>query len=426
MKLLDFPAPLVDRIHKTPTKAVIFATGGGLGVFEELTHRGGGSATLLSGLIPYDQQETVDLLGGTPKKFVSEETTRQMAVVAYQRAVRLSKGEYPVIGVALNTVLQRVPDEREGREHIIYAALQMANQTVSVSIVLPADKRTKIGEVSTLARLTAATYAEFMRVEEEKLAVYVILNLIAEGCGLEERLFDFDDSNQNFHVGKPTITVRRSTMKSDYFADLYSGKIKALAWDVFSGIPSPISAADAFMCAPEANDVALHILPGSFNPFHDGHLEIAKMTSQKYGGDVVDFEMSIRNVDKPPLDILSIEERLRTFKTTGRVWLTNAPTFVEKSAIFQNKIFVVGIDTAVRICDAKYAGNVDQVCDTLNSNGTHFLVYGRSKDGIEQPSIETLPSAFRNIATQVSSDGRQFVGISSTDIRSQKTLGSGS
>jgi hypothetical protein len=43
---------LIESINATPTKAVLFITGGGLDVFGEMTHNGGGSATLLSGLIP--------------------------------------------------------------------------------------------------------------------------------------------------------------------------------------------------------------------------------------------------------------------------------------------------------------------------------------------------------------------------------------
>src|ERR1035437_6267149 len=94
------PEELVPLIHKTATKAVLIITGGGTEVLPMLLKRGGGSATLLSARVPYANAETIQLLGGKPEKFVSEQTTRQLAMAAYQKALELVEGNEPVIGVA--------------------------------------------------------------------------------------------------------------------------------------------------------------------------------------------------------------------------------------------------------------------------------------------------------------------------------------
>ncbi len=46
--------------------AVIYAAGGGTEVFPWLLARGGGSATLLAGRIPYDPADFVAILGARP------------------------------------------------------------------------------------------------------------------------------------------------------------------------------------------------------------------------------------------------------------------------------------------------------------------------------------------------------------------------
>src|SRR5262249_4183844 len=42
------------------------------------------------------------------------------------------------------------------------------------------------------------------------------------------------------------------------------------------------------------------VLPGSFNPLHDGHLLLARVAEEMTGAPVA-FEISVTNVDKPPL-----------------------------------------------------------------------------------------------------------------------------
>lgn len=367
---------LVDKIHATPTKAVVIAAGGGSEVLKALLHRGGGSATLLAGYTPYAKGATVELLGGTPDKFASEQTARALAMAAYQKALKLKDGGYPVIGVAATCSLQGVPEEREGRVHTMFWALQTADKTVSL-------------------RATAVytgISAAIQRMAEELLVAEILLNLVAEGCGLSERT----DSRYQ-------LLVRKSVVDSD-FADLLSGKYSAIPY--FKGKP---------FLDTESGEA---LLPGSFNPIHKGHIEMAKIAAKECGGRC-DLELSILNVDKPALDFISLRERLDEIGKTDLVtWVTAYPTFVQKALNFSNVTFVIGHDTAVRICDSKYSSDVAETIDRLERFGAQFLVFGRDYGpgkGLGL-TVDKFPDQFKRLCKVV--DANHFLmDISSTQLR---------
>lgn len=82
---------------------------------------------------------------------------------------------------------------------------------------------------------------------------------------------------------------------------------------------------------PFYNDL---IISGSFNPLHEGHIsmgdfgcEWCRRNNIKYN-DIV-YELSIFNVDKPPLDESVCKLRLSQFETSKlNVVLTTSPKFV--------------------------------------------------------------------------------------------------
>jgi hypothetical protein len=89
-------------------------------------------------------------------------------------------------------------------------------------------------------------------------------------------------------------------------------------------------------------------------------------------------------VDKPPLDFIEIADRLGQF-SNEHVLLTRAPTFVEKAEIAPGCVFVVGIDTLVRIGEAAYYHNDpakrDVAIAAIRDRGCRFLVFGRTVNG---------------------------------------------
>ena len=95
------------------------------------------------------------------------------------------------------------------------------------------------------------------------------------------------------------------------------------------------------------------ILSGSFNPLHKGHTELL-IASEKEIAIKPLFELSIFNVDKSQIDFFDLNERIKQFRSIGKLIITNSPTFTEKSSIFKKSIFVVGYDTALRLLDKKY------------------------------------------------------------------------
>jgi hypothetical protein len=121
------------------------------------------------------------------------------------------------------------------------------------------------------------------------------------------------------------------------------------------------------------------ILPGSFNPLHAGHLQLATTACQRLGH-TVHFELSITNVDKPDLTDDVIRHRAAQFDSVGQLWLTRAARFSEKAELFPGAWFVVGYDTAVRMLDPRYSGTAearDAGLARLWDLGCRVLVGGR-------------------------------------------------
>jgi hypothetical protein len=170
--------------------------------------------------------------------------------------------------------------------------------------------------------------------------------------------------------------------------------------------------------APGGRDLK-GILSGSFNPRHDGHTQLREVAERQLKGTVA-YEISIRNVDKPPLDYVSLESRAAQFADAPLAF-TNAPTFVEKSRVFPGCAFVVGTDTAERLVDPKYYGGDQQrmlsALAEIAQSGCRFLVAGRKADDrFESLADLILPAAFAPLFTGISE--QEFrVDRSSTEIR---------
>lgn len=125
------------------------------------------------------------------------------------------------------------------------------------------------------------------------------------------------------------------------------------------------------------------LLPGSFNPLHHGHELLAQVASAS-SGRATTLEISVVNVDKPPLDVDEVVRRVAQFRGRWDVALTRAPTFVEKGRLFPGATFVVGWDTAVRLVEPRYYGGPDAMAaalEELRDRGCRFIVGGRLVEG---------------------------------------------
>ena len=159
------------------------------------------------------------------------------------------------------------------------------------------------------------------------------------------------------------------------------------------------------------------LLPGSFNPVHEGHRRMLATAAARLGTGAA-FELAIVNPDKPPLSPADSARRLARFSGNEAVWLTRAPTFTEKAQIFPGATFAVGVDTIVRIADPRYYSGPEGLAAAISLLGEcRFLVFGR-RTGTGFDTLKTVDLPEPLLALCVGVDEAQFrADISSTELR---------
>jgi nicotinamide mononucleotide (NMN) deamidase PncC len=388
------PAPIdadafIDRIHASGTRFVLATTGGASEAISALLTVPGGSRTVLEATVPYSAAALVAWLGTPPEQFCHEYTARLMAMAAYQRAVGYSQSEdrqESVAGVACTASL--ASDRPKHGAHRVHVAAQTADFTAVASVELVKGARD--------------------RKEEERVAARLLLNVVAWACNLPDRL--------PLELLAGEHAVEEDTDAPATWRDLFLGKVSAVP----AGESSRVRTRHKERSAGAAPASRRTIFPGAFHPLHDGHRRMAHVAVVRLGIPV-EWELSITNVDKPPLDYHEMRLRAEQFDAKTPLWFTRAPTFVEKAQIFRGATFVVGADTIARIAEPRYYDDDPHVCQeamaAIAGAGCRFLVFGRkTPDGFETLSDLTLPPALRQICDEVPASEFR-ADVSSTELR---------
>jgi nicotinic acid mononucleotide adenylyltransferase len=337
-----------EVVHSTIVpETVFYITGGGSEAIPLLMRHGGGSAFMVDAQIPYDPTCLRELLGGhCPDKYCSADTSRKLAVCAYERAEKLAAGPFP-LGVGATCKLRKAEHEREGRAHEVYVSLHTGQRTYTHSVVL-SERRTREQEERIAAQLICKAFFSFLGVRAASPAI----TLEELGC--------VDD------------VVTELSLENEYHVRVMPFQEAKMAHP-----------REAFMPT---------IFPGSFNPMHDGHMRVirhaAKITHRP-----VWLELSLTNCSKPTMDWVSLQKRLESIEkykqeeALAGVILTRRPLFVDKLRLFFNPTFVVGSDTMCRIDDRSFYDSRQDYIDSVNEfvlQHSQFLVFVRKGDKVPE------------------------------------------
>lgn len=379
---------VVELIHASPARAVVAVSGGASQALGWLLSAPGASSTVLEATVPYSRRSMIDLLGRMPAQFVSRSAAEDIALAAYNKALRLSPPGIPVIGLGCTCALVSKAPKRG--DHRCFIAARSQSSLREYALTLQKGTRDRLGEDEVTSRLLLQALADASGV-----AATVPMELGGAGEGVE--------------------CVAAEISPQEQVQQLLSGRIPMIT------LPGEGGAAAAAAAMGDGRRV---VLSGSFNPLHDGHLQLMSAACLEAPGSVPCFEIAAVNADKPPVPAEEVLSRAAQFRQRGLMLVvTDQPFFFEKARLLPDSTFVVGYDTAVRLINEKYYGGsraaMVESLQGIAALGCDFLVAGRLVDGHYHTLDEVkLPpevaSAFRALP-----ESKFRADVSSTELRRQ-------
>jgi hypothetical protein len=379
---------LISALHASGRKAALAITGGGSGAIGELLRVPGGSRLLIEAQVPYDALALAAFLGFAPEQASSADTAIAMARSVRARAARLMPADSDLVGLGATAAL--VSDRPRKGEHRFHIAYANSAGIAHCTGVLAKGRRD--------------------RAAEEDLVSHAIVLWLAHACGIAapspRSLLDADE-----HFAETVVT------NVDPIDLLLAGDV-----DRVTAQPD----GQLMLSAPRR----LVLFPGSFNPLHSGHVLLARV-AEEFRQQPLAFEISVTNVDKPPLAGETVRHRLAQFAWKSPVELTRAPTFVEKSRLFPGTTFVIGADTAERLVAPKYYGDdelrMHLALEEIANSGGSFLVAVRidAAGRIRTLNDIAVPQRYADLFTEIPEHRFRF-DTSSSEIRTRTPPGGGS
>ncbi|KAG7563795.1 Cytidyltransferase-like domain [Arabidopsis suecica] len=373
---------IVESIHSSPTQAVVYLSGGASQSLGWLMSVPGASNTLLEAVVPYSVISLVQLLGRVPNQHCSQAMANEMALLAYNRALKLSKPGCTVLGVGFTGTLATSRPKRG--DHRFFLSIRASNQIWETSVTLTKGKRS--------------------REEEDKVASCVLIQAMAKACQISETLDSGLTESEVLNESETQFS------EEEELEQLIDGQICSKIY--------PFSKAESYGSDKDRKI----ILPGSFNPLHDGHLKLLEAALSVSEGGYPCFEISAVNADKPSLTVAEIKDRVKQFEVLEKtVIVSNQPFFYKKAELFPGSSFVIGADTAARLVNPKYyEGSHKRMLEVLGDckrTGCKFLVGGRNVDGVFKvlDDIE-IPKEISSMFTSIPAETFRM-DISSTELR---------
>lgn len=369
---------IIRQIHAASCRAVIAVTGGGSLAISDLLCVPGASNTVLEAVVPYSPEAMTEFLGFEPKQFCSVLTAREMALAAFRKANALADEEAATPGAGIGCTASLTSDRPKKGTHRAYVAVKTDRRLEWATLELVKGRRG--------------------RAEEERVVANLIVARLAVASGVADPL--------SLELAPEERVWLTRVGDVDNVGDVVSGAIDATC---IGGPPW-----DDRRLSPRV------VFPGAFNPLHEGHRNMAAEASRMLQAHV-EYEVSIVNVDKPPLERAVVEQRLAQFSPDTPLWITRAATFVEKAQLFPRATFVVGADTIARIADPKYCGGDEVACRNaigeIARHGCRFLVFGRVGQSVfDTLTSLALPDPLREICAGVP-ESRFRLDLSSTELR---------
>lgn len=385
---------LISAVQASGRKAALAITGGGSGAIGELLRVPGGSRLLIEAQVPYDGEALAMFLGFAPAQASSADTAIAMARTARARAAGLVPPN-PDAGadgnlaagpdlVGLGATAALLSDRPRRGEHRFHIAFANACGGAHCTGVLAKGRRDRAAEEDLVARAIVLWLARACRVAAPS----------------PQSLLDADEHYAETPVAAGDPIDRLLAGEHDRVTVQPDGQIRLWA-------PPPSV-----------------LFPGSFNPIHEGHVALARI-AEELRQQPLAFELSVTNVDKPPLAGETVRHRLAQFAWKAPLELTRAPTFVEKVRLFPGTTFVVGMDTAERLFGTKYYGDdearMHMALEEIGNSGSSFLVAVRvdAAGRVRALADIPVPRRYADLFTEIP-EHRFRSDTSSSEIRARR------
>ncbi|KAJ3670671.1 hypothetical protein LUZ60_008097 [Juncus effusus] len=375
---------VVEAIHLSPTQAVLLLSGGASQALGWLMSVPGASSTVLEAVVPYSRNSMANLLRKIPSQFTSQKTAEEMALVAYNRALKFSTPGKKVLGVGFTGSLASSQPKRG--DHRFFLSTRTHNCLRTSHVTLLKGLRD--------------------REEEDRVSSQVLVKAIADACNISVTV---NESELILNESELPKISEKCYNEDEELQQLIDGQICMKIYEFsYDNL--------------EENAERRIILPGSFNPLHEGHIKLLEIASRMCENAVQYFEISAINADKPPLSTEEIKMRVDQFRKAGKnVIISNQPYFYKKAELFPGSAFVIGADTAIRLVNPKYyGGDYNKMIEILlecKNNGTEFLVGGRTVNGVFKVLEDCeIPSELKEMFISIPEE-KFRVDISSTELR---------